>query len=677
MILDDGIRMPPLPQLWLIVVVTCGCFVSQLLQAEDPAAEAQTPSHTSLNFQLPSSENELTSLYEDSESRFAVVCFLGTECPLAKLYAPRLQQLSEEYSSQGVRFVGVVSNVHDSLADIRRYVQDHGLTFPILKDAGHQVADAYGAQRTSEVILVDRLFRVRYRGRIDDQYQPGVTRSSPTREDLKLAIDQCLAGEEVAVQHTDAFGCIIGREPTQRMPSEFTFAKDVSRVLQRHCVECHQQGEIGPFALTEYDEVVGWGEMLLEVIDQQRMPPWHADPQFGHYQNERSMSKADVEILRSWVHGGMPFGNADDLPPPLEANHGWQLEREPDLVLSMSHRPFQVPATGVVEYQYFVVDPGFKEDKWVTGVQVVPGNRSVVHHCIVFIRPPDGSEMTGIGWLGGYVPGQKPLPLRPGFARHVPAGSKLVFQMHYTPTGTEQSDNTRIGLIFGDDEDVTHRVFTVLGIHQDFEIPPHDDSFQVNGQVDWFPADGLLLGLTPHMHVRGKAFTVDLEQQGTRERILSVPNYDFNWQHFYVFEEPRPLGDVDRILFSAVFDNSRFNPVNPDPSQYVSWGDQTWEEMAVAFFAIAQPRTPSSSADRRPVLVDTEPDPIDDEVHRFVDDFFSKFDKNRDDKILRDELPLALKTFGFWRINQNGDEFLTRNEVFASATWVMQRDRSR
>ena len=218
-----------------------------------------------------------------------------------------------------------------------------------------------------------------------------------------------------------------------------------------------------------------------------------------------------------------------------------------------------------------------------------------MHHAIVFVRPPDGESFTGIGWLTAYVPGQRATQFPPGFARRIPAGSKFVFQMHYTPNGKAQFDQTKIGLNFIDEASVTHEVFTLAGIDQEFEIPPNVAEHAVDASVSWLPKEGMLLAAMPHMHLRGKSFQVRTRSGDSESIQLDVPHYDFNWQHTYEWSEPIPLRDIDRLSFTATFDNSVANPFNPNPNEYVMWGDQTWEEMAVAFFEVARPRTIGNS----------------------------------------------------------------------------------
>ena len=633
-------------------------------------------------FRLPDVRDEIQSSDKQTmvdvaqgDSELTVVCFLGTECPLAKLYAPRLNELASEFSS--VRFLGVNSNVQDSAEDVSAYAAKHKLTFPMLKDFRNEVADQFDAKRTPEVFVLDSSLAVRYRGRIDNQYTPGVSRKSPTRNELHDVLQQLLAGEKLGVQSTEPVGCIIGRVKEPVVSSDITYCKQVSRILQNNCVECHRSGEIGPFQLEDYDEVVGWAEMIVEVVDDGRMPPWHATPDHGDFVNARFMAPKDKATLRKWVEAGMPYGDGHDLPTPVKYTEGWRLDRTPDQIVAMNDRAFEVPEDGTVEYQYFVVDPGFKEDKWITGAQIIPGNSAVVHHSIAFVRPPDGSRFRGIGWLTAYVPGARVGSFPKGSAMFVPAGSKFVFQQHYTPNGTAQSDITKLGITFGNKADVTHEIYTIVGIDQEFEIPPNAANHKVSAQVNYLPRGTELLSINPHMHVRGKQFEVFIEEDGQRRQLLDVPNYDFNWQHTYRLRQPIPVGKIDKLEFDATFDNSEANPVNPDPTEYVSWGDQTWEEMAVCFFEVREPIegaetaspeiTESKKATREAnsklaTMFENSADTkrqrrIEAEVDRILG-----FDKNKDGVVSKSESPFAFRRW-FWRIDKDNNQKLSRSEI--------------
>ncbi len=621
----------------------------------------------------------------EQHERLTVVCFLGTECPLAKLYAARLVDLEREYSSENVRFLGIFPNVQDSPDDLLKFASEYDINFPIGKDDDQTLSDALAVKRTPEVFLVSSSDRqILYRGRIDDQYSPGIARTAPTKNDLQIAINQTLAGKPVSVSQTAPEGCLIGRSQKKIVKNPtVTWANQVSRIVAKNCLQCHRAGEIGPFSMEQYDEVVGWADMMMETIHDKRMPPWHADPTVGSFLNERSMSQSDISTLEQWIEQGMPFGDRADLPPTRPTVADWDLPTEPDLVIPMSATPFSVPANGVVEYQYFVVNLEFKTDRWISAVQVRPGNRSVVHHSIVFIRPPDGTAPAGVGWLGAYVPGQRALEFQPNRARFVPAGSRLVFQQHYTTTGKKEDDITEVGIVFAEEDKIDTELITEMAINQNFEIKPHEASHRVTASISGFGDGRRLVSVAPHMHFRGKSFKAWVNRgekagsdQPQRELIISVPNYDFNWQHAYQFSDERTLDDVKSIEVEVEFDNSEENPFNPDPSAWVMWGDQTFEEMAVAFFDIERPRehaAKSSVKGNQKTLPDLRTGASLSESQRsrldqFVTKYFERFDVNRDGQVAVSELP-RIKRHEVSNFDQNDNGSISPEELI-DAVWA-------
>ncbi len=635
------------------------------------------------------------------DSKLRVVAFLGCDCPVAKLYARRLEELQTRFATRGVELIGVMSNQHDSIDDITRFAKELGLSLPLVKDPEQSLASQWKISRTAEVVLVDPSGMIHYRGRIDDQYAPGISKSKVAREDLALAIESVLAGKQPQVAITEPVGCKIALElnrkasqseqaSSERAEVTPTYANAVAAILNKHCTECHRPGEIGPFDITDIAELPGWSEMILEVIDNGRMPPWHADPKHGSFKNTRAISREETETIRKWVRGGAPIGETGDLELPKFAANGWRLNRDPELIVPMREQPYKIPATGTVDYQYFVVDPQLKEDRWVSAAQVIPGDPSVVHHAIVFIRPPDDAEFLGIGWLTAYVPGQMATRFPPGYARKIPAGSKFVFQMHYTPNGRPTTDLSKIGMTFVDASQVTNEVYTVVGIDQDFEIPPGTADHRVTARVPRFPKDGELLAVSPHMHLRGKSFELRAVRGSDEEVLLNVPRYDFNWQHTYEWTDRIELADVDALNFTIAFDNSNDNPSNPDANEYVMWGDQTWEEMAVAFFEVARPleladsnvaaRTINQRSERpmpqrsdRPAESSSKnPDTESPAAAAFADEYIGKWDANGDGIVGWEEAPKIQRDFGFSRIDSDGNGLLTREELIRASR---KRDR--
>ncbi len=474
-----------------------------------------------------------------------VLLFLGCDCPLAKLYAPRLAELHRTYSMRGVAFAAVNPNAQEGVTDMARYVRTHQLPFPFLKDLGGRVAEQFGAERTPEVVVLDEQRVVRYRGRIDDQYTVGGHRSAPTRRDLAVALDELLDGRSVSVPLTTASGCVIARPSAAPRSGAVTYHRDVAPILNRRCVVCHRAGQIAPFPLTSYQDAAGWAESICEVIAEGRMPPWSADPAHGRFANDPTLSAAEKGLLDDWVGGNCPEGDPADLPPRPTFPDKWSLGK-PDVIVGMA-TPFAVPADGVVEYQFFEIDPGFTHDTWIRAAEVLPGNRAVVHHCTVFLKPPGSVDLTQPGRLGSYclaamALGTPPLRLAPGTGKLVPAGWHLEFVIHYTPIGSPQTDRTCLGLWLADAKDVHREVSTKLMFDPDLCIPPYAANHEVS--QTWEIHDDLIVytPLFPHMHPRGRSFRYEVEYpDGAVETLLSVPHYDFNWQHRYELAEPKRL----------------------------------------------------------------------------------------------------------------------------------------
>jgi peroxiredoxin len=629
------------------------------------AAEGQA-AKTVEDFQLKDFRGTEHSLSDYRESKAVVVAFLGTECPLAKLYGARLAQLAKEYEARGVQFLGVNANVQDSITEIAAYARVHEIDFPILKDVGNELADALGAVRTPEVFVLDAERAVRYHGRIDDQYGVGYARDQPQKAELKAALDELLAGKDVTTPQTRPVGCHIGRIREADEQAAVTYSNQIARILQNRCVECHREGEIAPFALTEYDEVVGWAPMIEEVVREGRMPPWHASKEHGQFENNRELSDDEKRTLYAWVKAGAPEGDPQQLPEPRTWQVGWQFAREPDFVAPITEEPYRVKADGELRYQWFQIDPGFEEDKWVSAVEIQPGNRAVVHHVLMFAGSEDdiGEHFRGgaAGYDGIFVPGQRVQPYPDGVARRIAAGSRLVFQVHYTPNGSEQFDQSRVGMLFVDPKDVKYEVRTASAVNSDLRIPPNEANYRVESASSRLPANTRLLSLTPHMHLRGKSFHYEvISPGGERETLLDVPRYDFNWQTAYRLAEPMPLAEGARLHCVAHFDNSADNLNNPDPSKRVRWGEQTWDEMMIGYFDYVVPVGTSSQL------------ASEDRQKRRAEDLFDRLDKNVDGKVVVDEVPGRFQAL-FKQLDKDQDEALSLDELSEVASFIRQRD---
>ncbi len=358
-------------------------------------------------------------------------------------------------------------------------------------------------------------------------------------------------------------------------------------------------------SLVTYDDVRKRAKLIEQMVQQRKMPPWFADPHYGHFSNDPSLNAAEMNTIREWVEAGSPAGNPKDAPPAEEWTTGWTIPH-PGAVLQMPSY-VRIPARGDVDYTYEIVPTGFKEDRWIQMSEIRPSSREHVHHAVVYIRPPDSKwlrdaplnqpftskEQHDAHWTDSdlllvYAPGSSPDQWPDGMAKLVPAGSDLVFQMHYTTNGQTAVDQTSIGLVFAK-QVPDRRVMTLQLTNDRFEIPPGDPDYEVEVSGT-LPNDALLLGFFPHMHLRGKRFEYNIVRPGGNIETLLQVNYDFHWQLSYRLVEPRLLKAGTRLQAVAWFDNSAKNRHNPDPTATVHWGDQTYEEMMVGFFDIAVPR---------------------------------------------------------------------------------------
>jgi peroxiredoxin len=556
--------------------------------ADGDSKAAPTAAKKIESFTLKDPAGKEISLDDFKDKKAVVVVFLGTECPINNAYSSRLAELTKTYADKGVQFLAINANSQDTPERVGKHAKEFGIPFPVLKDKTNRVAEQFGARRTPESFLLDGERVIRYQGRIDDQFGIGYKRSAPTRNDLAMALDEVLAGKVVSKPKTEVAGCLISRVVQSKSEAKVTYAKEVSRIIQKNCQECHRPGQIGPMPLMNFEDAAAWSDTIREVVADRRMPPWHADPKFGKFTNDRSLANEDRATLLEWIKEGCPKGDEKDLPSERIYAEGWRIGK-PDIVFEME-KPYKVPAEGPkggIPYQYFGVATNFTEDRWVQAAEAKPGNRAVVHHIIVYImkkgeRRKPNEDGIGDGWLVPYAPGDMPAILAPGTAKKVPKDALLVFQMHYTPNGTEQTDRSSVGLIFAK-EPPEHEMHTRSIGMQKFVIPAGASNHEVVAKKT-FKEDALLYGLLPHMHLRGKDFAFRIfYPDGKTETLLSVPRYDFNWQSNYRLEKPLPMPAGTRIECTAHFDNSADNPNNPDPTEDVRWGDQTWQEMMIGF----------------------------------------------------------------------------------------------
>jgi hypothetical protein len=438
---------------------------------------------------------------------------------------------------------------------------------------------------------------------------------------------------------------------------DLTFAKDVAPIFNKSCSECHRPGEAAPFSTLTFAGVRPWAKAIRERVLFQSMPPWHADPHYGVWANDRRLTQAEIDTIVRWVDSGATEGNPKDLPAAPQFPEGWSIGK-PDLVIQMPE-PFTLEASGPDEYQYFVVDPGFKEDVYVQRAEARPGNRKIVHHIIAFIQSPNangrqrpnlskeeieklrskmekdsptyregflvrtkldapvfddgcsapnggrlnrldrGQDMENGQLLAGYAPGMNQAIWEPGTVKRIPAGSKILFQLHYSKAaGSVQTDRSSVGLIFA--KTAPKSLVRTYGISNNaFLIPPGADNHQVT--ACWTANEDVhIINFMPHLHLRGKAVEYRaFYPDGRSEILLNVPKYDFSWQTVYYFKEPKALPKGTRIMVTGYFDNSTKNKYNPDATKAIRYGEPTYDEMMIGWMDYTldkQPVKPSMAA---------------------------------------------------------------------------------
>ncbi len=585
------------------LAVAVGLFASAAFAA-DAATEAPrplAPNEVGIHrlapaFTATTADGKAFDLVAFAQGKEAVVLAVtSTSCPLSKKYLPTLAKLEKEYAGKGVAFAFVNPVATDKPADMAAAAGT--VSGPYLHDKDGSACKALSARTTTEVIVLDAKRTVRYRGAIDDQYGLGYAKEAAGASYLKTALDAVLAGKWPAVRATTAPGCDLdlssAKAPAAAKP---TYHNRVSRIIQQNCQECHRTGGVGPFAMENVADLTSHKGMMKKVLGNGTMPPWFAaKPAKGThspFMNDATLPDADKADLLAWFDAGAPEGDVADAPLPRAFPKDWAIGT-PDVVFELP-KAVPVKATGVEPYHNYVVETNFKEDKWLKAYEIQPTDPSVVHHVLVFLltRPkppfefldrPQGAE--ALSFIAAYVPGNSHQTLPSGFASHIPKGSRLLFQIHYTPNGTAVKDRTKLGMVFAD-QPPTHEL-SVSGAANPkaLIIPPGEGNHKVVATMPRLREDRVVTALSPHMHVRGKACKYEaILPDDTVKVLMEVPSYDFNWQLQYKLAEPITLPKGTRVRFTAWFDNSDKNPANPDPTKTVKWGPQTFDEMNLGYY---------------------------------------------------------------------------------------------
>lgn len=521
------------------------------------------------------------SLSDFGEPKAVVLVFSNTTCPLVQKYWPKLKRLDEKYRDQGVQFASVNISGDDEISEIAQQAIDFEVQFPFVKDVDGSCAKALGVERTPEVVILDSKRVLRYRGRIDDQYRVGGARPEASSDDLTTALDELLAGKEIKTAETAVDGCLITLPATPELKKPVTFYQDVLPIVQANCQECHRSGGTAPFALSTREEVASHAKAIAEVVADRRMPPWYASRQ-QHFLNERKLTTAERDTIVAWTKTGLAAGDESKAPPPPKFDDAeWEIGT-PDIITT-ALETHKLPAEGFVDYKHIVLPYVFLQDTWISGAEIKPSNDAVVHHCnMAYVAL--GEAFSDENFITGRVPGGTAFTLADGLGFKIPAGSVIGLQIHYTTTGKEEKNRMQVGFRFPRytvRQELHHMQVTT----RKFEIPPHSAAHPVKA-VRTLPVDATGLAMFSHMHLRGKDMTFKaLFPDGKEETLLSVPNYHFDWQQNYRWQPgTKKFPKGTKIEVTAHFDNSKFNPYNPDATQAVRFGPQTVHEMMYGFF---------------------------------------------------------------------------------------------
>lgn len=622
------------------------------------------------NFTLLDHEGKAHSLYYYSDASAVVLIVQGNGCPIVRNALPDYKVVTDAYADKGVQFLMINTNLQDRRESIAAEAKEWGIPYPILVDETQLIGESLGLTRTAEVLVIDpKGWQLVYRGPVNDRLSYERQKQVAEKHYLSDALDAVLAGVEVTIESRGAMGCLINMPGTKSDHAQISYSDTIAPLLQENCVGCHQQGGIAPWAMSEYAMVKGFAPMIREVIRTKRMPPWHADPYIGSWQSDRSLSIEERQTLVHWAEAGAPRGEG---PDPLQGSASQALDwplGEPDLIVDLP--AFDVPASGVVDYQFPVIDNPLDHDVWVRAITIKPGSSEVVHHVLVGtteagreVKYSDESLMKN--YLGGYAPGNESHQTPDGTGIFIPKGGAFIFQTHYTPYGKAVTDQTQLALYFHDEPPTNFLRHSVV-LNPTIRIPANAKAHPETAYFE-FHHDAVLYSVLPHSHYRGKSSTFDLHYpDGTQETILSVPNYDFNWQRGYDFVEPKMLPAGTRLIHTTVYDNSAQNPGNPDPMREVPWGLQSHDEMLYGDFVFSWVEERSDK-------------PIHDHEHTEIVQWMGFMDANMNGSVSPDELPpkmLERMQEAFEQDDRDADGELNVDEYLAAMRAARERRRQR
>jgi len=532
------------------------------------------------------------SRYADKKAVVIYVC--DNNCETSQSAAPVLQALREKYLDQSVAFLMLNSHPSDTRESVLIQTKKSGSEIPVLMDVSQLVAESLKISRTGEVLVINpRRMELLYRGAVNRELSTAAVSSSSKNPDyLDQVLSAVLKDKPLPTDASSAKGSALVMDALQASHNrEISFVDDIVPILKERCVSCHKENGVAPWAMSSYEMVRGWSAMMRETLLTRRMPPGQIDyKDIDKFVDVHHITDEEMITLVHWIDQGAL--NKDKIDPLLEIeprNSEWALG-EPDLIVEFPTQ--EIPASGVIDYKFIPVTIGLDEDKWVRAYEFNIGDKTALHHVVAYTQdrkqqkqnPSGGGSRTN---FGGYAPGREHMVFDANSGVLLKKDMRFMVQFHYTTTGRAVRDNTRLGLYFRDTPPVRNLSRTAV-MSGDFVIPPGVADYPVSASAT-LPKDVYLYGFAPHMHYRGKRikFTANFPD-GSTESLLSIPNFQHNWQMNYRLRAPKFLPAGTIIVADGAFDNSPLNPLNPDPSQEVKWGDQVWDEMFIAWMRISE-----------------------------------------------------------------------------------------
>ena len=525
------------------------------------------------------------SRYNDQKA--IVLWIQGNGCPIVRNAMSDFKQLVADYASEPFVFFMLNSQLQDDRHEVKEEAQAYDFPVPVLMDDAQLLAEALDITLTSELIILHPTTRnVLFRGPINNRLDYEAQRP-PTETYAREALDAILNDTPLPESTAMAKGCTVSRR-SQMREETFTYTDDIAPLLTNHCVRCHKDDGLAPWSMTDYQTIKGWSATIKQVLLSKRMPPWKADPHIGAFENNFSLADSSAYTLYRWIETGMERGaGSDPLAELPQKTEKWPLG-VPDTIITL--QPEKIPATGIIPYRYQIFSLGLTKDTWLQGVGIQPGSTKAVHHIVLtnketnkksrVVNRPARPWTDNYIALGGGIDQNTSFP--EGTGVFLKKGTQLTIQIHYTPTGKVEEDVTQLGFYYH--ETPPEKEFYALSpSNTNFTIPPYGEKVALQ-VADTLTETIDIHYLVPHMHYRGSSIKMSVvTPSGQQNTLISVPDYNFNWQYLYKLKQPVRVEKGSVILVEGTYDNSWQNPLNPDPSQELHFGIQSTDEMLIGF----------------------------------------------------------------------------------------------